>query len=533
MLTGNRHPETEHVFARLGLKGLSVYVQSHFRLIGVDLDFRDRLCTVNIPTTRDVDKGLFLVPVRLVEIESVLFGLPVKGHQALLVLAVLAALIPSIGGEVENVPDVGRPQPGALLDHTQNVLMVHSLIALGIVALFRIRRLILGIGIGTILAETNAAIRILRVILVKKLVILFQFPQVPAKVQIVAVHVGDFQNGAVDLQHEYIGHGGGAGAVQLMAQVIQRPVVFQQFLIHRTCGGNLIGKTPYRNGRVIVVLHHQLLHLGKGVGTAICHVHGNVRDFRPDHHTVLVAEVIKLLRVLIMGKAQGIAAHLTDDFHIPPVVLHGQGVTHALAVLMPGAAPQGIAPSVQNKALLGIYLEFAAAKAGRHPVAAGQGGCCRIQIGIVDTVPQVNMLHIKRSLCITLHAGNSDRLTCRFHCNRIRFCLPGFHSDHSVLFFQIHHRGDLDAWGSAIAKRKMGSGYHNQVHAPVQSAVEGKVCLLGVYAIIVRVVQAYNQRVILLQILQLDPEGTIAALMAANLLAIEHHFTGVSGAQEL
>ena len=79
----------------------------------------------------------------------------------------------------------------------------------------------------------------------------------------------------------------------------------------------------------------------------------------------------------------------------------------------------------------------------------------------------------------------------------------------------------------------MGSGYHNQVHAPVQSAVEGKVCLLGVYAIIVRVVQAYNQRVILLQILQLDPEGTIAALMAANLLAIEHHFTGVSGAQEL
>ena len=148
-----------------------------------------------------------------------------------------------------------------------------------------------------------------------------------------------------------------------MAQVVQRPVVFQQLLIHRAGRGNLVGKAPYSNGGVIVILHHQLLHLRQGVGTAICHVHGDVGNLRPDHHTVFIAEVVEFLSVLIVGKPQRVAAQLPDDLHILFMMLDGQGITHALAVLMPGAAPEGITPSVQNKALLRVDLEFAAAKA--------------------------------------------------------------------------------------------------------------------------------------------------------------------------
>ena len=59
--------------------------------------------------------------------------------------------------------------------------------------------------------------------------------------------------------------------------------------IHRTGGGNLIGKAPYGNGGVVVVLHHQLLHLGEGVGSAARHVHGDVENLRPDHHAVFIA----------------------------------------------------------------------------------------------------------------------------------------------------------------------------------------------------------------------------------------------------
>ena len=479
-----------------------------------------------------MDKGLLFVPMGLVEIEGVLLCLPVEGHQALLVLPVLTALVPSVGGEVEDVPDVGGPQPGAGLDHIQHMLVVHRLVALGVIALFRGRGLILGIGVRTVFGEANAAVRELGVILIEELVILFQFSQVPAKVQIVAVHIGNLQNGAFNLQHEHIGHGGGTGAVQPMTQVVQRPVVFQQLLIHRAGGGDLIGKTPYRNRRVIVVLHHQLLHLRQGVGTAAIHVHGDVGNLRPDHHAVLITQIIKLLSVLIVGKAQGIAAQLPDDLHIPSVVLHGQGIAHALAVLMPGAAPQGIAPPVQKKALLGVNLEFAAAKAGGHAVAAGQGSGGCVKIGIVDAVPQMDILNGEFCLGVTGHAGNGLGLPSCFHCNRFRFCLPGFHGDHGVLCFQIHHRGDLDARGSAVTQFKMGSGYHDQIHPPVQSAVEGEVRLLGIDPVIVRVVQAYDQRVILLQILQPDPEGAVAALMAANLLTVEHYLTGVGSSQE-
>ena len=79
----------------------------------------------------------------------------------------------------------------------------------------------------------------------------------------------------------------------------------------------------------------------------------------------------------------------------------------------------------------------------------------------------------------------------------------------------------------------MGSGYHNQIHAPVQSAVEGKVRLLGINPVVIGIVHAHHQGVVFFQILQLHPEGAVAALMAANLLTIEHHLTGVGSPQEL
>ena len=109
MLAGHRHIETEHIFSRLSLEGLSIHTEGHFRLVGVNLDFRDSLGAIYISFASDMNKGLPLVPVRLVKIESVLFRLAVKGHQSLLVLTMLAALIPSICCKVEDIPDVRGP----------------------------------------------------------------------------------------------------------------------------------------------------------------------------------------------------------------------------------------------------------------------------------------------------------------------------------------------------------------------------------------------------------------------------------------
>ena len=79
-----------------------------------------------------------------------------------------------------------------------------------------------------------------------------------------AVHVRDLQNGAGGLQHEHICHGGLPGGVQLVGQLVQQTVVFQQILVDSGSGGNLVGQAPHGDAGVVVVLTDQLLHLGQG-----------------------------------------------------------------------------------------------------------------------------------------------------------------------------------------------------------------------------------------------------------------------------
>lgn len=73
--------------------------------------------------------------------------------------------------------------------------MIDALIALGIIPLFRAGTLISRVGICTVLRKSDDPIGIFGMILVKELVVLLEFPQVPAKIEVVAVDVGNLQNG--------------------------------------------------------------------------------------------------------------------------------------------------------------------------------------------------------------------------------------------------------------------------------------------------------------------------------------------------
>mgnify|MGYP000131613933 CR=1 FL=1 len=55
-----------------------------------------------------------------------------------------------------------------------------------------------------------------------------------------------------------------------MAEVVEQLVVFDQIL-RLAAAGNLIGKPPADDGRMVVVLHNQLGHLGEGVGAALAY----------------------------------------------------------------------------------------------------------------------------------------------------------------------------------------------------------------------------------------------------------------------
>ena len=356
----------------------------------------------------------------------------------------LAALVPSVGSKVEDVPYMGGPHPRTLLDHLQHVLMVDALVALGIVALFGSKRLVLRVGVCAVLAQADAPVWELGVVLVKEFVVLLQVAYIPAKIQVVAVHIRNLQKRTVDVQHEYICHGGGTGGVQLVAQIIQRPVVFYQGIIDGAGGSDFVAQAPDGDGRVVIALDDQLFHLGKSVGPAVFHVHGDIGDLGPDDDAVFVAQVVKFLGMLVVGQAQGVGPQLPDDLHILLVVLAGQSVAHALAVLVPGATPEGVASAVQNEALLRIDLVVPAAKAGGDAVAAGQGGRGGVQVGIVHTVPQMDILNGEFRLGVTIHAG--DGFALPVHGDGHLFpVLPGFHGEGCGFRFQVYNGGDLDA----------------------------------------------------------------------------------------
>ena len=85
---------------------------------------------------------------------------------------------------------------------------------------------------------------------------------------------------------------------------------------------------------MVVALADELLHLCERVLPAARHMLCDIGDLSPDDKTVLIAEVIEFLRVLVMGKAQRVGAELADDFHIRCVILIGKSVALALEVLM-------------------------------------------------------------------------------------------------------------------------------------------------------------------------------------------------------
>ena len=103
---------------------------------------------------------------------------------------------------------MGRPQPRAVSNHFCHVLVIDALVGFGIVALFGVGALVGGVGVRAVLRKTDAAVGIFGVVGIKKVIVLIQLTQIPAKVQIVTVHIGNFQNRAGDFQHKDIRHRG-------------------------------------------------------------------------------------------------------------------------------------------------------------------------------------------------------------------------------------------------------------------------------------------------------------------------------------
>ena len=121
---------------------------------------------------------------------------------------------------------------------------------------------------------------------------------------------------------------------------------------------------------MIVILDYQVGHLVEGVLAAVLHVFGDVGNFSPDDQAVLVAEVVEVLGVLVVGQAHGVGAHLAQKRHVLLVLSIGQRVAQALAVLVAGRTAEPVDPAVEQKALVRVKPDGAAAETGGNLVAA-------------------------------------------------------------------------------------------------------------------------------------------------------------------
>ena len=86
----------------------------------------------------------------------------------------------------------------------------------------------LRIGVRAVFGKAHHAIRILRMVFVKKAAVLGKLAQISSKMQIVAGNIGQVGQRALMLRHEGVGHGDEAGGVNSVVQLLQQSMVFHQ-----------------------------------------------------------------------------------------------------------------------------------------------------------------------------------------------------------------------------------------------------------------------------------------------------------------
>ena len=290
--------------------------------------------------------------------------------------------------------------------------------------------------------------------------------------------------------------------------------------------GDLIGHAPADDGGVVVVLVDQLLHLADGVFPAIGQMLGDVGDLCPDHHAVLVAQVVEILVVLVVGQPDGVCAQLPDQRHVLIVHLPGDGIAQTLAVLMAGHTVKGIGPAVEEEALLCIHREAAQAHPGGHFVhrlaVLQQTNHTGVQVGVFDAVPQVGSIQMEKSIFAFALCNGAALGVQQLHRHGAAAFHQRFYPDVGAVLLQ--GRGDLHAGIAKVSQCDVVFVHHQQAHIPVDAAVEGEVRFLGVNAVVDAVIHPHRELVFCLQQFRdLCPEGGVAAVMGAELLTVQQY----------
>ena len=357
--------------------------------------------------------------------------------------------------------------------------------------------------------------------------------------------MGDLVEGAA---HGVAGQRRKSRLVHLVAQIIEHAVVVQHVRVVLRGDRDLVGDAPADDGRVIVILDDQLLHLGDRILPAAGHVLGDVRDLRPYHHAALIAQVVEVLIVLIVREAHRVDAHLADHIHILEMHLLRQRVADALAVLVAGYAVERVFFAVEIESRLGIGGKIPHAESCLDAVLLfsvhRQDRLRRVEIRVPDAVPEPYIVdaqfHIPAGRLGSFPAvfiRKADFTPFRVQYSDCDLSLIAIceglnlHISPSVPFrgFCRH----LDAGTAKIVHVEVLLIYSDQIYIPVNSAVESEVCFLGIHSVISAVVGPHFQVVLTREVIRdIPPEGGVSAVMGADLGPVQFHLgRGVDAAE--
>ena len=401
-----RQAEGDDLVSALGLDLLSVMEEGDFPEGGIDLDFRHFLVAVDIAGSAEMEE-LFLAPIGLVEIEGILLQFSVEGDKSLVVLSGIASLVPSVRSEVEHVPDMRGPEVGMSFEAFQKVLMVDALVFFRVVEAFRLGRMEIGHAFGTVFGIAKDSLGIEEVEEGNPEVVEEEEGDIPAKVEVPGDDVGQVGRLVEGRAHGIAGKGRLPVGINLVEHVIEAMMEAKHGLAVLVDHGDFVGNAPDDDGRMVVLLIDEFLHLLDGILVAVCEMLGNIGDFRPDDHALLVAEIIEEIIVLVMGKTDGVGADFLDHGHVLDVVFPGDGVSLSEAVLMPGDATQRVETSIEEESLLAVEGEGAESEAAGdlvkdRAILIDKAGKCGIEIGVFPSVPEMDVLDRSRFVVLEM-----------------------------------------------------------------------------------------------------------------------------------
>ena len=155
-----------------------------------------------------------------------------------------------------------------------------------------------------------------------------------------------------------------------------------------------------------------------------------------------------------------------------------------------------------------------------------------VEVGVLHAVPEVGSVQVELSVC-ALSPGH-DAAGCVLQLDGDSAL--AFHDglDPDVSLAVLEGGGDLDAGVAEVAQSDVVPADHHQADVAVDAAVECKVGLLGVDAVVDAVVHLDGELVILCQqVGDMDTEGGVAAVVGADVPAVQQNFGAGIDALEL